>query len=826
MAEIDLFSPTSANFLAQKRFFTEFLDLDDDDSVYKRKIVSMLEAGSTRLIVNLDDMRKFNRETTESFMTRPMEYIAPWQAALRDFIKALDIDGPVKTDLDEEFHIGIEGNFGSHRVDPRMLKASHVGMLMCLEGIVIRSSVVRPKVSKTVHYCPATDKHNSQTYHDATSLTGFPTGSAYPTKDDADNPLETEFGLSTYTDYQTLAIQEMPERAPPGLLPKSVDVVVNSEDLVDLCKPGDRIQCIGIYRALAGAGAAEHSGHFRAVVIATNIRHLAKDGNSTKSQAELTEQDIRNIRAISKRKDVFELLSMSIAPSIYGFPHIKKALLLLLVGGVERNLDNGTHIRGDINLLMVGDPSTAKSQLLRFVLHIAPLAINTTGKGSSGVGLTAAVLQDKDTGERKLEAGAMVLADRGVVCIDEFDKMGDNDRVAIHEVMEQQTVTIAKAGIHMSLNARCSVVAAANPTYGQYNRDEPPSKNVDMPDSLISRFDLLFIVLDQPDPEIDREIATKVLNNHRYISKRTVAEEDNATDNVEETVVFEKFDKLLHASTQKLQRGRGKKTAEFCTIAFLKKYIKFAKDSYTPKLTLAASEMIGHAYKEIRNRSAGERSMPITARALETLIRLSSAHAKCRLSKTVSEKDVEAAVALLRFALENDVNPPEDDEAEDEAKADGDGDSMDDDDDDNQGRDVYARQENERKRDEFDLPEEDDDDEEQASSQPRRKRKNSTPARTASASKQSRTPSQTTPSRQPRASPGASASNARMKEFMKRFISLCNTRRLEMMKLEDLLEGVNAEASEPFTAEEAEVLLQKLEEANKVMYRRGEVRRV
>jgi len=264
-------------------------------------------------------------------------------------------------------------------------------------------------------------------------------------------------------------------------------------------------------------------GTFRTQIIATGVKSLVAE----KEKPNLSESDIKNIRALKNDSDIFNILGGSVAPTIHGHLEVKKSILLQLLGGAEKVLENGTHLRGDINIMMVGDPSTAKSQLLRHIMDIAPLAINTTGRGSSGVGLTAAVAIDKDTGDRHLEAGAMVLADRGIVCIDEFDKMNDGDRVAIHEVMEQQTVTIAKAGIHCSLNARCSVIAAANPIYSEYARDIPVAKNIGLPDSLLSRFDLLWVMLDEKDPEHDRKVAERVITNHRYMNPNEAASNMN-----------------------------------------------------------------------------------------------------------------------------------------------------------------------------------------------------------------------------------------------------------------------------------------------------------
>merc|ERR1719300_1786489 len=402
------------------------------------------------------------------------------------------------------------------------------------------------------------------------------------------------------------------------------------------------------------------SGTFRTVLIANNVSLISKEVTPN-----ITGEDVQKCKKFSKQKgSVFDILSKSLAPSIHGHEYIKKALLCQLLGGVEKILPNGSRLRGDINVMLIGDPSVAKSQLLRYVLHTAPRTITTTGRGSSGVGLTAAVTTDQDSGDRRLEAGAMVLADRGIVCIDEFDKMSDVDRTAIHEVMEQQTVTIAKAGIHTSLNARCSVIAASNPIYGQYSRSMTPAQNIALPDSLLSRFDLLFIVLDKLDPRIDRAISDHVLRMHRYQGKETdVFEESDDEGEEEETEMYEKRDKLLQGAAAALRKG-GKKM-KFLTSDFVRKYIRYAKEKAQmspPRLTDEARELIAQKYSELRLEDSTQ-TLPITARCLETLIRLSSAHAKLRISPRVEVEDVEAVSRVLGFALTNDAAPQDDDDS-------------------------------------------------------------------------------------------------------------------------------------------------------------------
>ncbi|GAB0495920.1 hypothetical protein MMPV_007230 [Pyropia vietnamensis] len=697
------------------RKFSDFLDGPGFGAGPIMPIIEgMLERDEKRLIVNIDELRAVDPALARALLTTPVTHLPVLEKAFRELAKSVrpSLGDPASARALSAHAVGLSGAFGGRRL------------------------------VKSVHYCPATKATHEKVYRDNAALTsmmafsgaaGVP-GSAYPRVDGDGNPLETEYGACWYRDSQRLTIQEMPETAPAGQLPRSVDVLVEA-DLVDRAKPGDRIDVVGVYRAVSGAQAASGTGVFKTLVVAVAITQRSAGGaGRTAASASagasdpfaasdvalaLTAGDVRNVRKVAAMTGSFSLLARSIAPSICGADYIKRALLLLLVGGAERNLANGTHLRGDINVLLVGDPSTAKSQLLRFILHTAPLALSTTGRGSSGVGLTAAVTSDPDTGERALEAGAMVLADRGVVCIDEFDKMNDEDRVAIHEVMEQQTVTIAKAGIHASLNARCSVVAAANPLYGSYDRRRKPHDNIALPDSLLSRFDLLFIVLDAADAGRDAVIADHVLRAHRYRAPVAMDGDDGGggggggrsgggggplggddEDDDGTSPVWERSAQAVYAASaaaalaavdaaapDKEDGGTGGNTraaasrraataaaaaaaaanstaGKVLSLDFVKKYVHYAKSRHaTPTLTPAAASAIAGVYRDLRSDSESIKTLPITPRVLETLIRLATAHAKLRLAPAVEAVDAAAGAEVLRYALFNQAAPHKGDRA-------------------------------------------------------------------------------------------------------------------------------------------------------------------
>ena len=674
----------------------------------------------------------------------------------------------------------------------------------------------------------------------------------------------------------------MPERAPAGQLPRSVDVLLD-DDLVDRCKPGDRIQLVGIYRTLGNRNASSGSSTFRTLILANNIILLSSKSGGGVAQATITDADIRNINRVAKNRRVFDLLSQSLAPSIYGHDYIKRAILLMLLGGQEKNLDNGTHLRGDINILMVGDPSTAKSQLLRFVLNTAPLAIATTGRGSSGVGLTAAVTSDKETGERRLEAGAMVLGDRGVVCIDEFDKMSDVDRVAIHEVMEQQTVTVAKAGIHTSLNARCSVIAAANPVFGLYDGRKDPARNIALPDSLLSRFDLLFVVQDEIEDARDRQISEHVLRMHRYRQPgteegapvREQAEQtlsvgegqtNSASSDVDQTAeVYEKFNVMLHAGvTVTVGRGSARRV-EVLSIPFVKKYIQYAKSRVKPILTKGAADHIVATYSALRNdelEGNQRRTSPMTARTLETLIRLATAHAKTRLSQRVEEKDAEIAEGILRFALFKEVaekerrkrrkTTREEDEMSTDDESDDDGDDGDETQQTGRSTQTTSRREGLRRRGEQngtssgvangDAAQEDDDDEDLYTVTPRSHRTTTQPPGASASQSQfsmasSQPASQLLESQSQSQSQLANATDTstispeRLQVFQSTLGQLIDGPLFanDAADVEPLVAALNARLGRgvtEFGKREAEAALEALNERNKIMYSGGIVYKI
>lgn len=639
--------------------YRSFLDDEATDGIYKAKVEDMIKRGETRLVVKINDTRKNPnfRARAAGLIENSVEEMVAFQRALKEYVISLD---PAYGRSQFQFHIGLCGSFGSRHVTPRTLMSHFINNTVCVEGIVSKVSLVKPKIVKSVHYCPATKKTIERRHYDLSSLEYHPSSNVLDTKDEDGNPLELEVGLSLYKDHQTLTLQEMPEVAPAGQLPRCVDVILEN-DLVDKCKPGDRVQIVGSYRCLPNKQGNFSNCIFRTVVIGNYIELMSKEVSMT-----LTDDDVKACKKLSRtrRFDIFERLAQSLAPSIYGHENVKRALLCLLLGGVEKILPNGTRLRGDINVLLIGDPSVAKSQLLRFILSCAPRAIATTGRGSSGVGLTAAVTTDPETGDRRLEAGAMVLADRGVVCVDEFDKMSDIDRTAIHEVMEQGRVSICKAGIQARLNARCSVLAAANPIYGNYDPYKLPMENIAMQDSLLSRFDLLFIMLDEHDRKNDTIISEHVTRIHRFrplneldgepaplnTNANFLSTMQDHKDDSEKTEMFEKHNPLLHGT---------RSSRDKCfTIEFIRKYIHIAK-RVKPQLTEEACLMIGEHYSNLRKIDIDvedlAKTQPITARTLETLIRLATAHAKARLSTKVESEDAAAAINLVQHSCYHKV---------------------------------------------------------------------------------------------------------------------------------------------------------------------------
>ena len=594
-----------------KEFLTQF---KDKSGAYKyvEEIDQMMAKKIQYLVVDYNDLVS-HPEIESVFNTDPDAMLNAFAGAIKSILKERFPQYAEKIQYDVRVRIA---NYPAQR-SLREINAEIIGKMTSVSGMVVRSSEIKPLAKELVYVCP--EGHLTTVIHEKGLEFNEPLkcGDGKCTHKN----LELSPEKSRFIDFQMVRLQELPEDLPPGQLPHYVDVTV-LQDLVDNARPGDRIILTGIVRI-----EQEHipsmrgkSGIYRLRIQGNNIEFLGGRGTKTSrstEREEISPDEEKIIKSLGKNTDIYDRLIASFAPHISGQDIIKEAILLLIVGSTQRILADGAKIRGDINIFLVGDPGTAKSEMLKFCARIAPRGLYTSGRGSTAAGLTAAVVRDK-IGIMMLEAGAVVLGDQGLVCIDEFDKMKPEDRSALHEVMEQQSASIAKGGIVATLNARTSILAAANPMYGKYDPFKNITENVNLPIPLLTRFDLIFVVRDVPSKEKDTRIAKHILNLHR----------SSTTD-----------------------------TKSLIDVDILTKYLSYAK-KIEPILTKEAEDKILEYYMKMRNVES-EGMITVTPRQLEGLIRLSTARARLLMKNEVDVEDAERAIFLIESMLQDagvDVN--------------------------------------------------------------------------------------------------------------------------------------------------------------------------
>ena len=577
--------------------FEDFLK----DDKYRERISQMAVSNSTSLIVDFEDLMVFNMELAEKLREKPDEYL---EHANRAAYSQLEIE-------DSEYASRIEGVTVRFRILPestplRMLGAANIGKLLMVEGIIVRATPVQPQVMLGAFKCKRCE--TTAYLEQAGPFLKAPIRCGNPTCQ-SKGPFEFLQEGSTFIDYQQIRIQERPEDLPPGQLPRTLNVKLVSRDLVDKARPGDHVAITGVVRAVAPVFPT--AGKLRVFRLHVDANFLDVESKEPET-ALVSPEDEEEILKLAQDPWIHRNVMRSIAPSIYGYETIKEAIMYLVFGGIPKHLAD-IAIRGEMNVLLVGDPGTAKSQLLRYVAAVAPRGLYTSGRGTTAAGLTAAVLRERGGG-MTLEAGALVLADKGVACIDEIDKMRPEDRVAIHEAMEQHTVSVAKGGIVATLNARTAILAAANPALGRYDPFKTVSENINLPVTILSRFDLIFVLKDVPEKDLDEKMSAHILEIHR--------------------------------------RGSVSQEAPIPS-ELLRKYISYAKN-IKPTLTDEAMQRLRTFYLEMRAVTEKIEGSPIaiTARQLESLVRLAEARARIALRKEITAEDAEAAIVIMNKSLE------------------------------------------------------------------------------------------------------------------------------------------------------------------------------
>ena len=575
----------------------EFLNEAKDFFEMNRKAIGRVAKSGDKIVhIDFNDFASHSPNLAEALIDRPEEVIQLLEVALEELEWAPKNARARFTSITPGQDVLI-----------RDIRARHLGKMIGIEGLVRQASEVRPQVTNAKFECPSCGT--------IISVLQIDKKFREPSRCSCGRRGGFKEISKEMVDAQVLVIEEASDNLTGGEQPKRMNIFLK-EDLVDpkmemRTTPGSRVKIIGALKEIAitsSSGAV--LTRFDLAIEANNIIPLEESFE----EVNIGEEDERAIRELATDPELMTKMVRSIAPSIWGHSDVKRALALQLFGGVKKNRSDGTKMRGDIHVLLVGDPGVAKSVMLSFIAGVAPKARYVSGKSSTGAGLTATVVKDELLKGWSLEAGAMVLANKGIVCIDEFDKMNEEDRSTMHEAMEQQTVTISKATVQASLRAQTSVLAAANPKFGRFDPTQSIPKQVNLAPSLLSRFDAIFIMRDIPNKEKDESIATHVLSEHR------------------QTAVHDVIDKEL-----------------------LRKYISYTKQKVNPVLTEDATDEMKGFYVGLRNQpqfgDSPNRPIPIGARQLEALVRLAEAHARMRLSKTVDRQDAIIAIELVKGYL-------------------------------------------------------------------------------------------------------------------------------------------------------------------------------